>query len=239
MKSTSFSTGRSTPTAGTQLVPRKIGLPRHVHFVIRRHADGPRIASVIVNLPARSVDTRDLTPTAMTAQLRAVRDPDRPDSQADSAGSLRVAGSHVKPRSEKLSPIWTVRSLTPEDASEAGFNLVERLADRAWVEGDAAVPAAVTVGPVQAPVVSAGVVAQLAVRTHNLPIMGEKADARMVVLDIGTRALPHDRSTKIFGVPRDLTGGGARRSLTYCDNAAWHAVVSAGGQLRTLGGLVP
>ena len=106
-----------------------------------------------------------------------------------------MIGSHVKPRSEKPSPIWTVRSLSPESASEVGFNLVERLADRAWIEGDAAVPAAVTVGPVQAPVVSAAVLAQLAVRTHNLPIMGEKPDARMVVLDIGTRALPHDRST--------------------------------------------
>lgn len=125
LKSTSFSTGRSTSTAGAQLVPREIGLPRHVHFVIRRDADGPRIASVIVNLPAWSVDTRDLTPTAMAPQLREVRDPDRSDSQADSASSLRVAGSHVKPRSEKLSPIWTVRSLTPEDASEVGFNLVE------------------------------------------------------------------------------------------------------------------
>jgi hypothetical protein len=176
-------------------VPRKIGLPRHVHFVIRRHADGPRIASVVSNLPAWSVDARDLTPTAMTGQLRTVRDPDRPDSQADSASSLRVAGPYVKPRSEKLSPIWTVRSLSPEDASEVGFNLIERLADRAWVEGEAAVLATVTVGPVQAPVVSAGVVAQLAVRTHNLPIIGEKSDARMAVLDIGTRALPDDRST--------------------------------------------
>lgn len=154
-------------------MPRKIGLPRHVHFVIRRHADGPRIASVIVNLPAWSADTRDLTPTAMAAQLRAVRDPIGRIPKL----TVRVRfawPAHVKPRSEKLSPIWTARSLTPEDASEVGFNLVERLADRAWIEGDAAVPAAVTVGPVQAPVVSAGVLAQLAVRTHNLPIMGEK-----------------------------------------------------------------
>src|SRR5215471_9580929 len=51
--------------------------------------------------------------------------------------------------------------LAPEDAGWVGFDLPEYLVDAAWREIVVAVPAAVAVGPVQAPVVSAGAVAEL------------------------------------------------------------------------------
>jgi hypothetical protein len=51
--------------------------------------------------------------------------------------------------------------LTPEDAGWVGLDLVEQPVDWTGIEVVIAVPAAVSVGPVQAPVVGAGAVAQL------------------------------------------------------------------------------
>lgn len=51
--------------------------------------------------------------------------------------------------------------LAPEDAGRIGFDLPEYLVDAPRREMVVAVPAAVAVGPVQAPVVGAGVVVEL------------------------------------------------------------------------------
>lgn len=103
-----------------------------------------------------------VTSGASDAQVRAVSDPDRSDSQADSVSSL---SRHPLSREgsgwrRRLQP-GRARLLTPENTGWVGFDLVQYLVDRAGLEVVIAVPAAVAVGPVQAPVVGAGAVAQL------------------------------------------------------------------------------
>jgi hypothetical protein len=58
-------------------------------------------------------------------------------------------------------PVRRGSLLTPENAGGVGFDLFKHIVDGAGVEVVIAVPATVAVGPVQAPVVGAGAVAQL------------------------------------------------------------------------------
>lgn len=77
-------------------------------------------------------------------------------------------------------------SLAPENAGWVGFDLVQRFVDGAGVEVVVAVPAAVAVGPVQAPVVGIGAVAQLG--HAYLGPFGQVGVPRRAAVDDGDRA---------------------------------------------------
>jgi hypothetical protein len=78
------------------------------------------------------------------------------------------------------------RLLAPENAGWVGFDLVQRLLDRAGVEIVIAVPATVVVGPVQAPVMGADAVAQLG-HAHLGPF-GQVRVPRRAAVEDGDRA---------------------------------------------------
>ena len=75
--------------------------------------------------------------------------------------------------------------LTPENAGWVAFDLVQRLVDRAGVEVVIAMPAAVAIGPVQAPVVGAGAIAQLG--HGNLGPFGQVRVPRRAAVENGDR----------------------------------------------------
>jgi hypothetical protein len=78
------------------------------------------------------------------------------------------------------------KPLTPENAGWVGFDLVQRFVDGAGVEVVVAVPAAVAVGPVQAPLAGVGAVAQLG-HTHLGPF-GQVRVPRRAAVEDGDRA---------------------------------------------------
>ena len=75
--------------------------------------------------------------------------------------------------------------LTPENAGWVGFDLVQRFVDRARLKVVIAVPAAVAIGPVQAPVVGAGAIAQLG--RGNLGPFGQVRVPRRAAVEDGDR----------------------------------------------------
>jgi hypothetical protein len=74
---------------------------------------------------------------------------------------MRPAWLHGPALEPSARPDYAGRLLTPENAGRVGFDLVKHRVEGTGVEVVITVPAAVAVGPVQAPVVGAGAVAQL------------------------------------------------------------------------------